>query len=481
MPLITSAQRRNQLLKAALFFPALTLSLLTLSGLVAIWLNRDIFLPGRDLAEIRKSGKLQVLLSYDPINYFIYKGTPMGYSYELAQRFADELGVRLEVVPVRNLNHQIPMLRNGEGDLIAHPMTVIESRTDDVSFSTPLDSTRQVLIQRTRDSSATGHRMVRTLEELDRKTVYVREKSAYFNNLMEIRKRSDIALNIVPVHGSLTTGELISRVNSGKIDFTVADSNIAVPHKALYPALDISTVISRRQPLAWAVRKNAPQLRSALDHWLAAEQRTGYLQMLRNKYYNQQYRVAKHAFSAFYSEDSGSISSYDNLVKTGAGTIGWDWRLLSSLIYEESQFDPKVVSWAGAVGLMQVMPSTAAISKISRLSDPELNIRAGTAYLGTLEKEWREIGDPATRIKFILASYNAGPGHVRDAQKLALKYGANPALWEDNVERYLTLKSEPRYYNDAVAELGYCNGAIPVRYTRNILSRYQLYMQVIPK
>jgi membrane-bound lytic murein transglycosylase F len=468
----------HQFLRRAV--PILILVAAAISLLRSGFSNRELMVPARDLDDIRKSGKLRVLLAYDPINYFIYKGAPMGYSYELAERFARELGVRLEVVPVRNLDRQIPMLRNGEGDLIAHFMTVTAMRSRIIDFSLPLDSTREVLVQRKSETAKNGG-AVRDPRQLAGKSVHVREKSAYYNSLREIMARYGISINIVPVHGSLTTGDLIKQVNDGRIMFTVADSNIAVPHRSIYSDIDIGTQLSAREPLAWGVRKSSPKLRETLNRWLDQEKRTGTISTIHHKYYERQFQLRKHAVENFYSGKKGAISPYDKLVRAGAGKIGWDWRLLSSLIYEESQFDPGVVSWAGAVGLMQLMPSTGAMMRVFNLSDPEANIRAGTAYLVSLEKEWQEIRDTETRVKFILASYNVGPGHVRDAQKLAVRYGADPTRWEDNVEKYLELKSEPKYYNDSVADLGYCNGSIPVRYTRNILNRYRLYTQVIPQ
>ena len=459
-----------------LFFLCLAILALIRAG----WMYREAMHPLRDLEAIRKSGKLRVLLAYDPINYFIYRGSPMGYSYELAERFAKEIGVQLEVVPVRDMNQQIPMLRKGDGDLIAHFMTITASRSRIIDFSIPLDSTSQVLVQHKSGNSG-NDRLVRIPEELAGKTVHVREKSAYANCLSEIMKKYGISITIVPVPGSFTTGELIRQVNDGSIRYTVADSNIAVPHQSICPNIDIGTKLSPRQPLAWAIRKKSPLLHNALDAWLAKELHSGDIQVIHHKYYERQYQFRKHALNVFYSGKAGTISPYDRFVKSQAKTIGWDWRLISSLIYEESQFDPDVISWAGAVGLMQVMPSTGAMARVFNLANPEANIKAGTAYLESLEKEWREIRDAETRIKFILASYNVGPGHVRDAQKLAIKYGANPNIWENNVEKFLELKSDPRYYNDAAADLGYCDGAVPVRYTRNILNRYHLYTQVIPE
>ena len=476
---------QNQGQQKQLFRSHYLLYLLIATSAIAFLVNsfgsHERPVPARNLAEIRKSGKLRVLLSYDPINYFIYKGTPMGYSYELAERFAKDLGVQLEVVVVRDMNSQLPMLRNHEGDLVAHFLTITGQRSRVVEFSAPLAYTRQVLVQRKPTEASGAGALLRTPEELAGKTIYVRENSAYYNRLKEIMAERNITINIVTVPGSLTTSELIRQVNEGKIDYTVADDNIAGAHTVLYPELDFETSISNTQPLAWAIRKNSPELLAALNRWLERERKEGNLAIIHDKYYHRQYKFSKYAFSVFYSPHAGRISPYDKMIKAAAQTINWDWRLFSSLIYEESQFMPTEVSWAGAVGLMQIMPQTAAAFKVYNLENPAANIKAGTAYLATLEKEWQDIRDPVTRLKFILASYNVGPGHVRDAQKLASKYGADPNTWEGNVERFLELKSNPRYFNDDVATLGYCNGRMPVLYTRNILNRYYLYAQVIPE
>jgi membrane-bound lytic murein transglycosylase F len=448
---------------------------------VAGWLYwRVTATARRDLDDIRQSGKLRVLLSYDPINYFIYRGAPMGYSYELARSFARYLGVPLEVVVVRDINNQIPMLRNNEGDIVAHLMTVTPEREQLVSFTTPLDSTRQVLVQ-LKPKGDDSSKLVRTLDQLDGKSVQVHLHSAYFTQLAEIRTLREIDFEIVPADGALSTSELIGKVSNGALDYTVADENIARTHQALFDNIDIRTPVSAAMPLAWAVRNSSPELREALNRWLARAKKSGELAIIRDKYYNRQNRFKKHAIHVFYSNHAGTISTYDKLVRKTAKEIDWDWRLLSALIYEESQFDADALSWSGAMGLMQLMPATGAQFKARNLFDPADNLKAGARYLRALDAEWKEIDDRLTRLKFILASYNVGAGHVRDAQRLASKYGAKPDLWEGNVEKYLSLTSESKYYNDPAAALGYCNGKVAVLYTRNIIDRYQLYREVIPK
>ncbi|HXH19339.1 MAG TPA: transglycosylase SLT domain-containing protein, partial [Chitinophagales bacterium] len=162
-----------------------------------------------------------------------------------------------------------------------------------------------------------------------------------------------------------------------------------------------------------------------------------------------------------------------------ARRIGWDWRLLAALIYEESQFDAASCSWAGAEGLMQLVTTTGLRFGALDLSNPEQNVMAGTAYLQYLETHWKDIPDSAERMKFVLASYNVGEGHVRDAMRLAEKYGADPFRWEGNVAVYLVKKSQPKYYNDAAATSGYCRGTAAVTYVKQVLERYAHYRQRI--
>lgn len=433
--------------------------------------------PPQDLDAVKKSGKLRVIMTCDPVNYFIYKGAPMGYSYELARKFCDDLGVEMEVVMVRDLDRLLLSLRSGNGDIVAHNLTITGPRKLEVNFTEPISFTSQVLVQR----KEAGKEPIRKIRELNGKTIHVRSGSAYYTRLQNLQRSEGIDLDILTVPGSKSTSEIITDVANRKIAYTVTDRNIADAHRSLYPDLDFETGLSRNLPLAWAVPKQSAGLLRALNRWLARESTQTYVKVLQDKYYRQQYTFKKRAMHAFYSGKAGEISDYDPLVKKYAQSIKWDWRLLASLLYEESHFDPQAVSWAGAMGLMQLMPATARMFGMSDLFDPETNIRAGTLYLAWLHREWDDIADPENRIRFILASYNAGPGHVRDAQKLARKYGRNPDVWEGSVERYLELKSDPFYYRDEVAEYGFCNGIMPVNYARNILSRYAQYKQVIPQ
>lgn len=171
---------------------------------------------------------------------------------------------------------------------------------------------------------------------------------------------------------------------------------------------------------------------------------------------------------------------WDDMIKRASRDIEWDWRLLASLIYQESRFDPDVESWTGAYGLMQVMPLTGDKFGIDVKSSPASNMKAGILYINWLKSMFENrIADETERIKFILASYNAGPGHVLDAMKLAEKNGMDPQKWEGNVAVWLLRKSDPVYYNDAVVKNGYFKGTESVNYVSEVLERYEHYRNIV--
>jgi membrane-bound lytic murein transglycosylase F len=182
-----------------------------------------------------------------------------------------------------------------------------------------------------------------------------------------------------------------------------------------------------------------------------------------------------------YSDTAG-LAPWNDLIRSAGAEIEWDWRLLASLICQESRFKPGVVSPAGAVGLMQVMPSTGRRLGIDVKASPVENIKAGTLYILKLEKIFAEkVTDSLERKKFILASYNAGPGHVLDAMKLARKHGMNPEKWEGSVEVWLQKKSDPHYFNDELVRNGYFKGTESVAFVKQVMERYYRYREIIPE
>lgn len=220
----------------------------------------------------------------------------------------------------------------------------------------------------------------------------------------------------------------------------MADNDVAKLNATYYPNLNTSLSISFDQRASWAVRKDCPQLAAAADEW-HKQNMTSPAYTASMKRYFEISKAMPH--SPILSLKEGKISHYDNLFKKYAQEIGWDWRLLASLAYTESNFDTTAVSWAGAKGLMQLMPATARAMGVppGKEQNPEESIKAAVKYIAATDRSLSMVPDKQERIKFILASYNAGLGHIFDAIALADKYGKNKTVWTDNVENYILLKA----------------------------------------
>lgn len=435
-----------------------------------------------DLEAIKKRGVLYALVDNNSFSYFIYKGRPMGYEYELLRRLARHLGVQLKIKVISGIEAAIEQLNTGEGDILAFPLTVTKERTQVVSFTRPHFNSYQVLVQRkpegwrnmTMDQIDRG--VIRNAHDLIGKEVHVMKSSSFAQRLYNLSEEvgGDILIKEDSAHSE--TESLIKRVVDGEIDYTVTDHTIAMVNAAYYPNLDVQTILSLPQQIAWAVRKNAPQLLQVINDWLTQIKKEPTFMVIYNRYFKSPRTSLLRARSDYSSLGGNRISQYDELLKEGAAKLGWDWRLLAAIVYQESRFKPGDESWAGAIGLMQLMPETAERFGAANPNDPKQNIRAGVNYLKYLDKYWsKEIEDQDERLKFVLASYNVGMSHVTDARKLAVKYGKDPTVWEDNVAYYLAKKSDPKYYRDPVAPAGYCRCEEPINYVRDVLTRFEEY------
>jgi membrane-bound lytic murein transglycosylase F len=187
-------------------------------------------------------------------------------------------------------------------------------------------------------------------------------------------------------------------------------------------------------------------------------------------------------YEVLNSLNTSKVSKYDDLIRESSASINWDWRLLASLICQESEFRPDAVSHSGAYGLMQIMPVTARNFGIDITSSPANNVKAGILYINWLYSIFdSKIADESERLSFVLASYNAGPGHVLDAMRLAEKNGMDPQKWDGNVAVWLLKKSERQYYRDSVVKSGYFRGTESVKFVSEVLNRYEHYKNIIPQ
>ena len=444
-----------------------------------------------DLEAIQKRGYLQAIVDNNSISYFIYKGTSMGYEYDLLKRLAEYLKVDLKIKVISGIEEGINALNIGDGDVLAFPLTITTDRMQYLAFTNSHFNTYQVLIQkkppnwRMQPPALVEKKLIRDPVDLIGKDVFVLKGSSYQKRLQNLSEEIGGEIRIHEDSATAETESLIRKVATGEIKYTAADQTLAMVNALYYPNLDINTVLSLSQQIAWGARKNSPELLKAMNNWLGQIKKTAVFQVIFNKYFNSP-RFSLVKISSDYSSLAGEkISPYDEQFKKGADKLGWDWRLLASISYQESNFDPKAESWIGAIGLMQVMPETGKHFGFGNLWDPDQNIRAGVQFLKFLDEIWgKTITDPNERLKFVLASYNVGLSHVLDARNLANKHGKSPVVWDNQVEFMMLQKSNPKYYRDPVVAAGYCRCDGPVIYVKEVLQRfeeYKIHFKLSPK
>jgi len=427
-----------------------------------------------DFPEIKKRGTLTLLTENTSFSYFIYKGNPLGYDYEMIKRFCNSHDLNLEVKNVSDFNEIFTNLNEKQGDIIACNLTITPERQNKVNFTIPLIQTHQVLIQRktTKDSIV----WIETIEELENKQIWVHKTSSFYQQLVNLEKKFNMDIDIQEADGNLNAEQLIRMVADGKIDFTIADNNYAELNKSYYSNIDSHVILSKPESIAWAVRKTSDSPLIELNEWLTDKRfhkDNTYLQQKYFKFTRTHRRKVKSKYSSLHGN---KISIYDEIIKHEAKKLDWDWRLLAALINKESGFDPDLKSWAGAFGLMQMTPQTAMKYGIDSTQTEEANIIAGVKYLIYLNKYWsKRVENKKERIKFVLASYNAGHGHIEDARIITKLIGKNTVLWNDNVTEGLKLKTQKQYYRLPEVKNGYCRGYQIINYVQDILGTAKSY------
>jgi membrane-bound lytic murein transglycosylase F len=446
--------------------------------------SSTILLENATLDSIIKQKKLRAVTDYGSLSYLIYRGEPIGYQYELLKDLTKYLGVELDLVIENRLEKSISMLNNGEVDLLAMGLTVTSERNKEFSFTLPIMTTRQVLVQRKPD----GYLNMRTADEIEshllRNTLELAnveinvQKGTTFEKRLETLS-DEIADSIIILAGDRDMEELIKAVAHGKIDYTVADEHIAIVNARYYRNIDVQTPVSFSQKISWAAKKGQTGFVDTINSWLMNFNNTLQSRLLYNKYFKN-IRSKRIVNSEYNSYSGGSLSPYDDEIKEAAEIIGWDWRLLASLVYQESEFKPNVRSWVGAYGLMQLMPSVLEEYGLDSTASPSEQLFAGVKHLIYIDKQMpSDITDSLEQVKFLLASYNCGLGHVLDARRLAEKFQKDPNIWTSNVDSCLLNLSEKEYYLDSVVYNGYVRGEETFGFVQEIIERYGNYRELI--
>lgn len=442
----------------------------------------------RDLPAIEARDTLVLLTAFNSTSYFLYRGVALGFEFEAVQKFANDRDMELRTVVVRDRSELYDRLRSGEGDVVAGRIVPTQNRSS-IAFTQPLYHTGAAIVQQEgpppqvmdtilrRQPVELRARLISEADQLEGEQVHTARGTAPHLRLIELSEELTGDIHVVVVETPTRDEALIQQVANGRIRLAATHENVARLSESRFENLTVQPVVGDTFAVVLAVREGSPLLLQALNEWIAANDPV--VSALYEKYFVDRASYNERVASEYLTSETGRLSAYDDVMRRHAPAIGWDWRLLASQMYQESEFNPRAQSWAGAQGLLQLMPPTARQYGVRDPWNPEQNVSGGVRFLAWLQEYWGDkIPDPEQRLRFVLASYNTGHGHVEDARRLAVKNGGSDVVWED-VARWLLQKSKREVYTDPVVRYGFSRGLEPVRYVERILERYQHYREFV--
>ena len=420
-----------------------------------------------DWPAITKRKVLRVLLRNNNYSYYLWRGELMGFEYEMLKHFADLHKLRLEVIIPPSRDSLLSWLRAGRGDIAAGFLNPdISPKEDGILFTRPYHYAPQVLVSRDTDP-------IKELAQLNHRRIVIPPDSIYTKTIEKLQN-DGLQIQTEAAPDNMDTEELIAAVGKGTYPLTLAEEHLVKLTMESNPGIKIAFPVTQDQPHAWAVRGNNRELLKQLNQYIKKEYKGLFYNITYNKYFNKP--VRKLAHKPAQKKKSKQLSPFDPLVKQLAQEYDFDWRLLTSQMYQESRFNPRARSEAGAQGLMQVLPITATQMGFDDLRKPEVGLHAGIKYLHWLRERFEMDIPVLDRIWFALAAYNAGLGHVLDARRLAEQQGLDPNRWFNQVEKAMQLLSKPKYADKA--RHGYVNSSEVIRYVQSIRDRYHAYLQL---
>jgi membrane-bound lytic murein transglycosylase F len=430
-------------------------------------------LVDRDLEMIRRD-TLRVLVVEDPLTWEERPKAVTGLEYELLKRFALREDLPLRLLPVAHPDSALLALQRGEGDVIAAQLAARRDHARWVSFTKPYRHVSPMLATLRPDpvmAPAAGAPAIDVALDTVPVSVWSPFADPRYAFWSTGKGAAKGAHRFVVHHDPpLSQEELLMEVVIGRHAATVVTDARARYETGRFPVLEFSAIDAPAVPLCFAVRRNARQLLARLNAWLddAREQEA-------HAHFVEAYAMPLPKSGPLRSRkrittEGDSLSPFDPYFREHAEAMRWDWQLLAAMAFRESRFDSTVTSRMGAQGIMQIMPRTGARLGLDSSSVMADHIGAAVRYLNRLDTLWmRQIPDKDQRLRFVLASYNSGPGHIIDAQRIAERLGLDPQRWEHHVERAVLLLGRPRYFTQPGIKNGYVQGQQVFHYVRDVL------------
>ncbi len=442
------------------------------------WLSNSAYMPGKRiekpslLDKIKKEKQLNVVLLNAPSTYYIGSEGPQGFEYDLLKSYADHLGVKLNITPAHTVKEALRLSKNPNICITSASLAKTPSREKLYHFGPSyFEVQEQVICNR---GMLGGSKFPRDVEDLDGLKIMVGADTSYSETLQKLQA-DGFDINFTTT-AEYSTEELLQMVANHKIDCTVADSNIYSLNLRFFPEIALAFSVSPREQLAWLLPKNAKKLEANMYAWLNDFNQKGEMTQLKDQYYSYVLFFDYYNTKMFYKRLKSRLPRYEKYFKAAGERFNIPWTLLASVSYQESHWNPRAKSFTGVRGLMMLTRHTAKLLGVKNRLNPKQSVVGGTRHLGQMIKFVPKEVEEENRLKFALAAYNIGMGHIKDAQKLAKKLGLNQNIWSD-MKIVLPLLSQKKYYR--TLKYGYARGAEPVKYVeaiynyKDILDKYE--------
>ena len=431
------------------------------------WLSHTAYVPYAKkqertiLDKIREANTLNVVLLNAPSTYYIGPEGPQGFEYDLLKSYADHLGVDLNITTAHTIKEAIELSKQKNIHITSASLAKTPQREEKYHFGPSyFEVEEQVICNR---GMLRGSNFPRNVEDLAGLSIMVGTDTSYSETLKKLQA-DGFDINVTTT-AEYSTEELLQKVANHEIDCTVADSNIYALNLRYFPEIALAFSISGREQLAWVLPRNSKELEADMYAWLNDYHQKGKMTQLKDHYYSYILFFDYYNTKMFYKRMKSRLPKYEKYFKDAAKKFDIPWTLLASVSYQESHWNARAKSFTGVRGLMMLTKRTAKILGVKNRLNPKASVIGGTRHLKQMIKFVPKEVQGENRLKFALAAYNIGMGHIRDAQRLAKKLGLNQNVWSD-LKIVLPLLSQKKYYK--TLKYGYARGAEPVKYVESI-------------
>ena len=431
--------------------------------------NAPIVTDSTTIESIREGGELVVLTLKGPTTFSNQNGVKDGYEYDMAERFAETLGVKTHYVVMKNVEELVAGIERGDGHIGAAGLTFTDSRAERVKFGPAYKNVAESVVCHRKGPQPAN------FDELADVQLVVLDGSSYEETLTA--KQADFPALNWTTRAAGSAMPMLAAVAHRQIDCTVADSHLAEHARRMFPDLTIPMTISQDRPIGWIYNGKIADMDQMLAGWFLNAHETGYLANLDERWFGHLEEFDYVEVLRFVERVEQRLPAFRTYFEAAASTTDFDWHLLAAQAYQESHWDPDARSPTGVEGLMMLTLPTARELGVADRKDPEQSVDGGARYLQRIYERLPDGIEGEDRLWFALAAYNIGMGHIYDARRIAERQGLDKNSWDD-MERVLPLLSRPKYYQ--TVRHGYARGNELVIYVRKVRDYYNMLRANVP-